>query len=139
MYFHTALWKSRMFFRTQSVWANQYNDFKNTLYSRGGEAFAESFDRSRANFLVQILNKVAPQQKNILVDQRDERIFRDVYEKCEGEKIVAVVNQWHTHGVETHWRRTTGTTIDEPQQSPIADMDIDEFQERHLINEYLRS
>lgn len=49
--------------------------------------------------MVQLLSKVAPKQKRILVDLRDERIFRDLYKNCEGDKIVAVVNQWHCHGV----------------------------------------
>jgi len=60
--------------------------------------------------MVGVLSKIAPEQKKILVDARDETIFRDLY-KCEGEKIVAVVNQWHMQGVETHWRRATGTEI----------------------------
>jgi hypothetical protein len=41
-------------------------------------------------------------------------------------------------GIETHWKRTTKTEVIKEQLSPVADMDIDEFQERHIINEYLR-
>jgi hypothetical protein len=52
-------------------WTSQYDDFMNTLHVRGGEAFAESIDRSRINFLVALFNKVAPKQKSILIDQRD--------------------------------------------------------------------
>ena len=88
--------------------------------------------------MVQVLQKVAPVQKRVLVDLRDERIFRDLYKNCHGERIVAVVNQWHMQGVETHWRRTTGTEEKVEEVSPVADMDIDEYQERHLINEFLR-
>lgn len=66
----------------------------NTLNVRGGEAFAESIDRSRINFLVGYLSKVAPKQKKILIDQRDERIFRDLI-GLKQKNIVAVVNQWH--------------------------------------------
>lgn len=88
--------------------------------------------------MVGLLSKVAPQQKRILVDSRDEAIFRDLFKKCEGEKIVAVVNQWHVEGIETHWRRATGTWNKDEPVSPVADMNIDEYQERHLINEYLR-
>ena len=51
---------------------------------------------------------------------------------------MAVINQWHVHGVETHWRRHTGTEEKKEAISPVADMDIDEFQERTLINDYLR-
>ena len=45
--------------------------------------------------MVGAFSKVAPEQKKILVDARDETIFRDLYKNCEGDKIVAVVNQWH--------------------------------------------
>ena len=55
-------------------------------------------DKSRANLMVQMLNKVAPKQKSILVDLRDERIFKDLY-NIKSNKIVAVVNHWHMHGV----------------------------------------
>ena len=99
MYAHTAFWKSRNFMRTMSAWSTDVDDFQKVLRTRGGEAFAESIDRSRANLMVQIFNKIAPEQKRILVDLRDERIFRDLYKNCEGEKIVAVVNQWHMQGI----------------------------------------
>ena len=88
--------------------------------------------------MVGVLSKIAPEQKRILVDARDETIFRDIYKNCEGDKIVAVVNQWHMQGVETHWRRATGTEVKEEQLSPVADMDIDAYQEEELINEFLR-
>jgi hypothetical protein len=37
-------------------------------------------DRSRINFLVGLLSKVAPKQKKVLIDLRGERIFRDLYD-----------------------------------------------------------
>jgi hypothetical protein len=138
MYPHTFLWKSRLFLRSQNAYNSEFSDFTKTLRVRGGEAFAESIDRSRANLMVAFLSKIAPEQKKILVDMRDETIFRDLYTKCEGNKIVAVVNQWHMEGIETHWRRATGTEQKVEQLSPVADMDIDEYQERHVINEFLR-
>lgn len=70
-------------------------------------------DRSRINFLVGLFSKAAPLQKSILVDQRDIRIFRDLY-SLKAKNIVAVVNQWHMEGIETHWRRATGTEIAKP-------------------------
>jgi pheromone shutdown protein TraB len=48
---------------------------------------------------VALFNKVAPKQKKILVDQRDERIFLDLYGLTKHKNIVAVVNQWHMEGV----------------------------------------
>lgn len=107
------------------------------LHVRGGEAFAESMDRSRINFLVGLLDKSAPLQKKILIDMRDTRIFRDLYD-LKAKNIVAVVNQWHMEGIETHWRRATGTEPVKANLSPIADMDIDAVQEKLLVNEFLR-
>ena len=95
MYPHTFLFKAGPLTRVQNAWSSDYNDFTKILRTRGGEAFAESIDRSRANFMVGAFSKVAPEQKKILADARDETIFRDLYKRCEGDKIVAVVNQWH--------------------------------------------
>lgn len=93
--------------------------------------------------MVALLSKFAPEQKRILVDVRDEVIFRDLYKRCKsekgGDKIVAVVNQWHMEGVETHWKRATKTEDKKEELSPVADMNIDEYQERHLINSYLKA
>ena len=63
MYFHTALWRYRLFHRKSVAWKSDYDDFFSILHTRGGEAFAESMDRSRINLMVQMLNKVAPKQK----------------------------------------------------------------------------
>lgn len=138
LYAHTFAWRTfRNTFKVSSSWTSQYDDFVNTLHVRGGEAFAESVDRSRINFLVALLAKIAPKQKKILIDGRDERIFRDLY-SLKAKNIVAVVNQWHMEGVETHWRNATGTAAKQPAVSPVADMDIDAFQEKVLINDWLR-
>jgi pheromone shutdown protein TraB len=98
MYPHTLLWRARKFFRFQNAWTTDYHDFQQVLRTRGGEAFAESLDRSRSNLMVALFNRVAPEQKKIIVDHRDESIFRDLY-NTQGEKIVAVVNQWHVEGI----------------------------------------
>jgi hypothetical protein len=124
-------------FNTTSTWNSEYSDFSETANCRGGEAFAESIDRSRINFLVALFSKTAPKQKAILIDQRDERIFRELF-SLKAKHTVAVVNQWHMEGVETHWRRHTNTEIAVPNRSPIADMDIDAMQEKSLVNEFLR-
>jgi pheromone shutdown protein TraB len=110
MYAHTLL--LRGIFKTTGItssWTSEYNDFIDTLHTRGGEAFAESLDRSRINFLVNIFSRACPKQKKILIDKREERIFNEIYKMKDHKNIVAVVNQWHMEGVETHWRRLTGT------------------------------
>jgi hypothetical protein len=104
---------------------------------RGGEAFAESIDKFRSNFMVYILDTIAPHQKRVLIDDRDDALFHQIYREAKGDKIVAVVNQWHVTGIEQRWRRLTGTEL-EVEESPVVDMDIDAVQERYLINEWLR-
>lgn len=84
-----------------------------------------------------MFNKIAPKQKKILVDWRGEQIFREIYD-LKGNNIVAVVNQWHMQAIETYWRRATGTEIAEEELSPVADMDIDAFQEDQVVNDFLR-
>ena len=73
-----------------------------------------------------------------MINQRDERIFRRVMGLKEHKNIFAVVNQWHMEGVETMWRHHTNTIEKKQHLSPVADMDIDEIQEKVAINEWLR-
>lgn len=121
----------------ESSLKHEYDDFKRVMLVRGGEAFSESFDKYRANFLIHLLNRIAPEQKKIIIDQKDESLFHKIYE-ASGDKIVAVVNQWHVTGIEERWRRATNTVNTEPAESPVVDMDIDQLQETKLINEFLR-
>jgi len=51
---------------------------------------------------------------------------------------VAVVNQWHTPGIEAHWRHTTNTEVKGEPINPIGDMNIDQYMEEDLINTKLR-
>jgi hypothetical protein len=104
---------------------------------RGGEAFAESIDKYRANFLIHLLNRIAPEQKEVIIDLKDESLFYKIYQSP-GDTIVAVVNQWHVTGIEERWRRATKTINAPPVESPVADMDIDQLQETYLINQFLR-
>jgi pheromone shutdown protein TraB len=92
------------------LWVSEEIDTYNSLRVHGGEAFAESMDRSRLNWFVKLFEKYAPRQKQIIVDLKDEEIFYSLY-RTPGKKIVAVVNQWHVPGVETHWRHATGTEV----------------------------
>ena len=75
----------------------------------GGEQFAESVDKFRASWFVKLFEKLSPHQKKILVDRKDIEIFETLYNHTPGKNIVAVVNQWHTMGIEAHWRHTTKT------------------------------
>lgn len=99
MYPMTAMWQARKLTYHMSTLTNEVHDFYNILHAKGAEAFSESIDRSRINFLVHMLNKVAPKQKKIIIDQKDLRIFRGIWQYCPGRNVVAVVNQWHMQGI----------------------------------------
>lgn len=90
-------------------YSREIRDFRNLQAKLGGEELAESIDRFRANWLVKYFEKISPNEKRILVDKKDEEIFRTLYTKTKGKNIVAVVNQWHMEGIEHHWRHSTGT------------------------------
>ena len=51
---------------------------------------------------------------------------------------MAVVNQWHVEGIETHWRNATNTQKALNPVNPIGDMDINKLQENRITNDKLR-
>lgn len=93
-------------------------------------------DESRANWMCGVLSKLAPQEKQLIVDARDERIFRDLLQ-AKGRKVAAVVNGLHFSGVRQLWQAHFGQEVKE-EFSPVGDMDIDQIQEGRLANEALR-
>lgn len=127
-----------MFALDNSHWRNEHRDLYQTLASIGGPAFAEGLDYYRISWLVKYFEKLSPDYKRILVDQKDVEIFKTLYEKIPGKKVVAVVNQWHTPGIESHWRHSTGTEIPQEPINPVGDMDIEALLEKELVNESLR-
>lgn len=58
--------------------------------------------------MVHILNTWVPEEKHILIDIKDESMFLDI-NRLKGNKLVAVVNQWHVEGIQQRWRSATGT------------------------------
>lgn len=51
---------------------------------------------------------------------------------------MAVVNQWHMEGIESHWRHSTETEKELHPINPIGDFDIEKLMENRLINDKLR-
>lgn len=90
-----------------SFWKKEQEDIYNTLSVHGGEVFAESIDRNRANWFVSYFERLCPEQKKVLIDTKDADLFYQIFRHCPGKNIVAVVNQWHMEGIETHWRNAT--------------------------------
>jgi hypothetical protein len=82
------------------------------------------------------LSKLAPLEKKIIVDKRDERIFEDL-RRLKAKRIVAVVNGIHFSGVKQLWQAAHGQQAVE-DVNPVGDMDINEIQESRLINEKMR-
>lgn len=119
------------------LWKNEHKDHSNILHTHGGEAFAESMDRSRLNWFIKYFEKLAPRQKKILVDNRDIDLFHSIY-RAPGSKIVAVVNQWHVPGIEAHWRACTNTIPEQEPINPVGDFDIEKLMEANLVNDKLR-
>jgi len=79
------------------------------LDTEGPEAYAESLDDVSIAWWNQYLYRMAPRQKKILVNKKNKQLFFDLYNKCEGENIVAVVNHMHLPQLESMWRGATGT------------------------------
>jgi len=121
------------------LWESEHQDTFRLLDVHGGEIFAEILDKYRVAWLIKLFEKYAPFQKQILIDQKDLNLFYQIYRNCPGQKIVAVVNQWHCAGIEYHWRHTTNTEIPSEPINPIGDFDIDDYQEIQLINDEIRA
>jgi pheromone shutdown protein TraB len=120
------------------LWRTEYHDQHRLLQTLSGEAFAEILDKHRVSWFIKLFEKYSPLQKRILIDQRDVDLFYNVYRDCPGQKVVAVVNQWHTPGIEAHWRHTTGTELKGEPINPVGDMDIERLLELNLVNDVLR-
>ncbi|CAD8124528.1 unnamed protein product [Paramecium sonneborni] len=123
---------------SQVRWRRERQDLAFQLAVLGGEQFAESIDKYRASWFVKLFEKLSPHQKKILVDRKDIEIFETLYKHTPGKNIVAVVNQWHTMGIEAHWRHTTKTQINTEPINPIGDMDLEALNEDLVVNDYLR-
>jgi len=119
-------------------WKTEHIDNYRLIDVCGGEGFAEILDKYRVSWFVKYFEKLSPYQKRILIDQRDIDLFYNIYRDCPGKKIVAVVNQWHTPGIEQHWRHTTGTELKGEPINPVGDMDIESFINQNQMNDALR-
>lgn len=112
----------------------EHEDEKGMLCVNGGEAYAEILDDYRISWWVKIFQKVAPRQKEILVDETDLNLFKTLHNEMAGKTLVAVVNQWNMPGIEAMWRHTTNTEIPQLPINPIGDMDISGLVEADMIN-----
>ncbi len=71
-------------------------------------AFTEKcLDSSMMNWFIQSTDIFFPKFKKILVDEKDEDLFRQI-DNATGENVVVIVNQWHMEGIEHHWAHRYG-------------------------------
>ena len=74
----------------------------------GPAAFTEKcLDAYNMNWYIQSCDVFFPKMKKILIDERDDDLFK-LIDGAKGEKIVVVVNQWHMEGIEHHWAHRYG-------------------------------
>ena len=114
-------------------------DLYTMIKVRGLETFAENMDDVHVSQLVYDFEKLSPYQKKIFVDGENERLFKEIYNKMEGDTLVAVVNQWNVPGIEYFWRHSTRTEEKKEFINPIGDFDISGYAEHNFMNDVQRS
>lgn len=104
----------------------------------GPSAFTEKcLDASLMNWYIASADIFFPKAKKVMVDEKDEELFRQI-DGAKGEKIVVVVNQWHMEGIEHHWAHRYGQvprSVEFPEGiNPIGDMNLRDGLFRRLYN-----
>ena len=117
----------------------EIGDLQRLIRVRGLEKCSEIFDDKHISLIVNNFEKMTPFHKKIFIDQENERLFKHMYNKMEGDTIVAVVNQWHVPGIEAFWRHSTETEQIGEFINPIGDMDIDKMKKCDAMNELQRA
>ena len=128
----------RRFQYMQSRWYAETMSNRQKLAMVGPAAFTEKcLDASNMNWFIQSSDVFFPKLKKIMIDEKDETLFRQI-DQAEGEKIVVVVNQWHMEGIEHHWAHRYGQVPRSVEFAeginPIGDMDLREGLFNRLYN-----
>lgn len=120
------------------LWAQELNSNKHKAANAGIRTFMEQcMDQANINWHVKNLEEYEPYLKRVLVDQKDIELFKKI-DRTEGQRIVAVVNQWHLEGIEHQWCHAYGqlprsVEFKEPI-CPIGDMQLREGLFNMLFN-----
>lgn len=125
-------------------WDNEYRTFKAKMQLTEPAQLVESgLDRFDVNWYIKSLEMSFPYLKKILIDKRDMALYKYITRNTqEGQKIVAVVNQWHMEGIEHLWAHEYGqlprsqTITDEID--PIGDMPLKDGLFDMLYNAFQR-
>ena len=121
-----------------SFWKKEAKVISDLMAVHSFAGFCEIVDDNIICWLIAYVEKLAPYQKRIIFDMVSEDIFRKTYKEMPGDKIFALVNQWHMPMVEHLWREKAGTVEKKEFINPIGDFDINSVMEGEIVNDYLR-
>lgn len=121
-----------------SQWSRETRANSQKLAMASPSAYSEKLlDANKMNWYIQATDIFFPKLKKIVVDERDEDLFKQI-DQADGDKIVVVVNQWHMEGIEHHWAHRYGQvprSVNFPDGiNPIGDMDLREGLFNRLYN-----
>lgn len=86
-----------------TFYSDEMREMRAKIALVGPSAFTEKcVDSYAVNWFIQCTDIFFPKLKKIMVDEKDEDLFKQI-DKSKGEKIVVLVNQWHLEGIEHHW------------------------------------
>ncbi len=109
-------------------WDWEHHVNKRKISENGWKVYTEAcMDQYQMNWYIKALEIMNPHLKKVVVDDKDEELFKKI-DKYPGKKVVVVVNQWHMEGIEHMWCQAYGQKprsvhFDEPI-NPIGDMDL---------------
>ena len=125
-------------------WHSEHNQQIQKLQLTTPSSYVETCcDSYHLNWYIQSMDILYPALKRILIDKRDMALYKYITRNAkEGQKIVAVVNQWHMEGIEHLWAHEYGQlprsqSITE-EIDPIGDMDLREGLFDMLYNSFMR-
>jgi hypothetical protein len=112
--------------RLNKKYINEINTIRSKMHHYGLKKYIESCcDTYTVNWLVQSFGLLFPDVHRILIEKKEEDIFKSIIEN-KGKKMVVVVNQHHMEGIEHHWCHSYGQLPQSQQQdvNPIGDMNL---------------
>jgi len=113
-------------FNLSHVYKVEGIEFKAKHQNSGFTNFVESnMDAPQMNWLIQTFQLLFPEYKRILIDKKEEDMFRSIVNN-KSKRMVAVVNQLHMEGLEHHWCNAYGVLPRnmEKRINPIGDMSL---------------
>ena len=81
----------RLFKIKHSYHSIEIEDLYNMMNIKGIDQMSEHLDDKHMGVLVYDFEKANPYQKKILIDQENERIFKQIFEKMEGNKFKIII------------------------------------------------